>query len=259
MTMTLYHGEPNGPSLTVLAALGEKGLAADLVRIDLARMERHGAKCPQSIMVDMSVEGEGPVLVVDGEAMSDSLFIACYLDDVGDGPALRPADPYARWEMMMWCRQIIERLAPAAAYLGCKAYLYDTLAAMSDADYAARAASIASVDLRTRWDDVRHGNFDGDKLADSRAKVVQAVERCEARLADREWLMGDFSVADLETYAWLAGMTDLIPEAFGAAPRTQGWLWRVRTRPAVSPALARASVVEPGKSWAPGPEINRWG
>lgn len=259
MTMTLYHGEPNGPSLTVLAMLDEKGLVADLVRIDLARMGRHGVECPRNIMVEMSVEGEGPVLVADGEAMSDSLFIACYLDDVGDGPALRPSDPYARWEMMMWCRQIIERLAPAAVYLGCKAYLHDALGAMPDEDYAVRAASIASVDLRERWDDVRHGNFAGDKLADSRAKVVQAVGRCEARLADREWLMDDFSIADLETYAWLAGMTELMPEAFGGAPRTQGWLWRVRTRRSVSRTLALASVVEPGKSWAPGPEINRWG
>lgn len=259
MTMTLYHGEPNGPSLTVLAALGEKGLAADLVRIDLARLERHGAGCPRNIMVEMSVEGEGPVLIVDGEAMSDSLFIACYLDDLGSGPALRPSDPYERWEMMMWCRQIIERLAPAAAYLGCKAYLHDALAAMPDDDYAARAGSIASVDLRERWDDVRDGNFSGDKLADSRAKVVQAVERCEARLADREWLMNDFSIADLETYAWLAGMIGLVPEAFSGAPRTQDWLRRVRTRRSVARALALASVVEPGNSWAPGPEINRWG
>lgn len=259
MTMTLYHGEPNGPSLTVLAMLEEKGLAADLVRIDLARMGRHGAECPRNIMVEMSVEGEGPVLVVDGEAMSDSLFIACYLDDVGDGPALRPADPYARWEMMMWCRQIIERLAPAAAYLGCRAYLYDGLATMAEADYAALAAPIASDDLRARWDDVRRGNFTDERLSDCRAKVAQAAERCETRLADREWLMGDFSIADLETYVWLSGMTTLVPEAFENAPRTRVWLWRVRSRRSVAQSLGLATAIGPETSWAPGPEINRWG
>lgn len=259
MTLTLYHGEPNGPSLTVLAALFEKGIEADLVPIDLARMERHSAACPRTILTDMSVEGEGPVLVADGEAMADSVFIACYLDDIGAGPALRPADPYARWEMMMWCRQIIERLAPAAAFLGCKAHLHDRLAVMDDADYAALAAPIASADLRARWDEARAGAFAGDRIADSRAKVAQAVERCEVRLAEREWLIGDFSIADLETYAWLAGMTALVPEAFEDAPRTRGWLWRVRVRPSVARALALATVAEPEKSWAPGPEINRWG
>jgi GST-like protein len=30
MSLTLYHGEPNGPSLTVLAALFAKQLPADL-------------------------------------------------------------------------------------------------------------------------------------------------------------------------------------------------------------------------------------
>ena len=29
MSLTLYHGEPNGPSLTVLAALFESGAEAD--------------------------------------------------------------------------------------------------------------------------------------------------------------------------------------------------------------------------------------
>ena len=41
MSMTVYHGEPNGPSLTVLAALFETGLDAALVHIDLAKGQRH--------------------------------------------------------------------------------------------------------------------------------------------------------------------------------------------------------------------------
>jgi hypothetical protein len=34
---------------------------------------------------------------------------------------------------------------------------------------------------------------------------------------------------------------------------------RVRARPSVQAALARATVSAPQNSWAPGPEINRWG
>src|SRR5438105_3088644 len=121
MRMTLYHGEPNGPSLTVLAALFAKEVEAELVHMDLASGARHTLPCAQDPQVAMSVEGEGPVLVVEGEAMTDSVFIGCYLDDVGRGAKLRPADPYERWETMRWCRQMIERTAPAAAYLGCRA------------------------------------------------------------------------------------------------------------------------------------------
>jgi GSH-dependent disulfide-bond oxidoreductase len=259
MNMTLYHGEPNGPSLTVLAALIEKSLEADLVSLDLTHAERHGPNCERNVEVDMSIEGEGPVLVVDGEAMADSVFIACFLDDVGHGPKLRPEDPYARWEVMMWCRQIIERLAPAAAFLGCKAHLSGKLHAMLEPAFDGMIRAVKSEDLKMRWKAIRDGDFPDDQIADSIAKVAQAVDKCEAKLAKSDWLMGDFSIADLETYAWLAGMVELTPETFEQAPRTVAWLERVKTRPSVQRALSIATVQNPAQVWAPGPEINRWG
>jgi GSH-dependent disulfide-bond oxidoreductase len=197
--------------------------------------------------------------VVDGEAMADSVFIACYLDDVGSGPALRPADPYARWEVMMWCRQIIERLAPAAAFLGCQAHLHGKLQAMIEGVFDGLAARVHSSDLRARWHDVHDGNFPETQIADSRAKVIQSVEKCEMRLQGRDWLMGDFSIADLETYAWLVGMVSLVPEAFAKAPLTKAWMDRTRARPSLQRVLSIGTVADPANAWAPGPEINRWG
>jgi GSH-dependent disulfide-bond oxidoreductase len=251
MSMTLYHGEPNGPSLTVLATLFAKQVQAELVRIDLARGERHTLAWAHEPQVAMSVEGEGPVLVVEGEAMTDSVFIACYLDDVGQGASLRPADPYGRWETMSWCRQMIERTAPAAAYLGCRAH-------PPQAD-AALLARIGSADLRARWEQITAGQFSEEQLADSRTKILQAVEKIEARLAARQWLIGTFSIADIESFAWLAGMVPLLPAAFAGRARTTAWLERVRRQPAVAQALALARSADPAASWSLGPEINRWG
>ena len=230
--MTLYHGEPNGPSFTVLAALFEKNLRADLVYIDLAAGERQKLPCARQPEVAMSVEGEGPVLVVDGEGMTDSVFIACYFDDVGSGGALRPVEPYARWECMAWCRQLTERTAPAAAYLGCHAYPPKSGPAIVYTD---------------------------DKRADSETKITQAVAKIEAQLDGRQWLMGAYSIADLESYAWLAGMVDLVPSAFAGKPRAAAWMGRLKERPAVARALSLARAVDPVRCWAPGPEINRWG
>ena len=251
MSMTVYHGEPNGPSFTVLAALFESGVDAALVHIDLANGQRHSLACAQQPEVAMSVEGEGPVVVVDGEGMTDSVFIACYLDDVGGGSRLRPTDPYARWEMMSWCRQLIERTAPAAAYLG--------LSAHPPAAGAELLEKIGSVDLRARWQDAAAGLTAADRLADSRTKIAQAVNKIEAQLDGREWLMGEFSIADLESYAWLAGMVELVPAAFAERPRAAAWMQHVQARPAVAKALALAQHAAPAACWAPGPEINRWG
>lgn len=256
MALTLYHGEPNGPSLTVLAALRETGVDAELIAIDLAAGARHALPA-SGREVEMSIEGEGPVLIADGDAMADSVFVAQYLDEVGNG-SLQPIDPYARWEMEMWCRFVIERVAPAAAFLGGQAHLTPRLQAMGDAAFEALVGRIASADLAERWRRMREGDYPEAQLADSRAKIRLAVERLEKRI-DGDWILGAFTIADLETYAWLAGMPALVPEAFADAPKTVAWLARMKARDSIAFALAQSASGDPLSAWAPGPEINRWG
>jgi GSH-dependent disulfide-bond oxidoreductase len=247
--MILYHGEPNGPSLAVLAALFESGAEAELRRIDLVAGDRHQlAGLSEPLARDMSVEGEGPVLVIDGEAMTESVFIAQFLDESGTG-ALQPKDAFAHWQMLMWCRRITERCAPAAAWLGCKAHVK-----------IGELPTIASEDLRARWTQIAAGDFPDAATADSETKVRDAAKLVEEQLADgRDWLMGDLTIADFETYGWLAGMVDLVPDAFAEKPKLAAWLARVTARPSVARALSLASGGDPAQSWAPGPEINRWG
>jgi GSH-dependent disulfide-bond oxidoreductase len=256
MVLTLYHGEPNGPSLTVLAALFEAGVGAALRPIDLLAGDRHGGTVPSSREVEMSIEGEGPVLVVDGVAMADSVFIGCALDDMAGGGKLVPTEPYARWEMMTWCRWVIERVAPAAALIGTRAHAAPVLAAMVDNAFM---DNIHSIDLRDRWRACRAGEFPAAQRADSAAKIDAAVAKIEKQLESRDWLMGSFTLADLESYAWLAGMPPLVPLAFTHAPRTRAWMTRVAARQSVAKALSLATVPDPRMVWAPGPEINRWG
>ncbi|CAH0495588.1 glutathione S-transferase family protein [Novosphingobium sp. CECT 9465] len=261
MSAVLYHGEPNGASLTVLAALEEAGLALECRHIDLLAGERHALPgVTENIAIDLGVEGEGPVLVANGEAMTESVFLAQYIDEAAGGAGLQPTDAYAHWEMMMWCRQITERLSPAAALLGNLATSQAMIAAIPAQDFATLTSRIVSDDLRERWQALHDDAIDAAQIADSEAKVMATVERCETQLGDgREWLMGPFSIADLVTYSWLAGMRLLRPDAFDNAARTNAWLDRVAARPAVIAALARSTVSEPLRVFAPGPEINRWG
>lgn len=255
MSMTLYHGAPAGPSLTVLAALFESGLEADLRPIDLALAERHAGAVPRNFETNYSVEGEGPVLVVDGESLSDSVFIGCFLDDAAPNAGLRPTDPYLRWEMMAWCRWMIERLAPGAAALANKAWTTPKLAALDEATFDKMLAPIEAQDLRERWVQTRAGALSDDHRTASEARVNEATKKIEDRLADRDWIMGAFSLADLESYAWVAPMRDLLPAAFEGKPRLAAWLDRVEARPSV----AKARSLGDAHGFAPGPEINRWG
>jgi len=261
MSAILYHGQPNGASLTVLAALEESGLAIECRAIDLLAGERHSLPgLTDTVALDLGVEGEGPVLVVNGEAMTESVFLAQYMDEAAGGAGLQPTDAYAHWEMMMWCRQITERLSPATALLGNLAGSQAAIAAIPSDVFSALTSRIVSDDLRERWIALHDDVIDAAQIADSEAKVTAAIERCETKLADgREWLMGGFSIADLVTFSWLAGMRLLRPDAFAGAASTTAWLDRVAARPSVVAALARATVSEPLRAWAPGPEINRWG
>jgi GST-like protein len=258
---TLYHGEPNGPSLSVLAALFESGLDIECKPIDLLAGERHSLPgVSDSVALDMAVEGEGPVLVADGEAMSEAVFLAQYFDEQSGGCGLQPGDPYARWQMLMWCRQATERLSPAVAYLGNLAWSQKRLAAMSQGEFGKVAGAIVSEDLRKRWEELRDDVVDAAKVEDSKTKVAQFVARVESQLADGgTWLMGLFSIADLETYAWLRPMRELEPGAFAGQNRCLGWMDRVEARRSVQKALARATTDSPEHAFAPGPEINRWG
>ena len=261
MAMILYHGEPNGPSLSVLAALEESGLDIECRPIDLLAGERHTVPdVTDPVARDFAVEGEGPVLLIDGEAMSEAVFLAQFFDEQAGGAGLQPSDPYAHWQMMMWCRQTTERLSPAVAYLGNFANARSRLAGMGADAFAKLLASIASEDLRERWQELHDGAPDPGKAADSEAKIDQFAERAEKQLADgREWLMGPFSIADLETYGWMASAAALRPGAFEGKPRLAAWMERVANRPSVKRALARADSNDPRRAFAPGPEINRWG
>ncbi len=258
MSTILYHGEPSGPSLTVLAALAESGIDVECRPINLLAGDRHTLPgVSDAVTLDMGVEGEGPVLVIDGEALTESVFIAQYFDEMGNG-SLQPKDAYKHWEMLMWCRRVTERGAPAASFLKCQAHAQPVLAAMDDGAFAKLTVAIASEDLRARWENVRNGNFPEDQIADSRTKVIGTADMANAALADgREWLMGDFSIADLVTYSWLCA--DLVPEAVEGKDALKAWIARMAARPSVQAALARATVANPDACWAPGPEINRWG
>ena len=257
----LYHGEPNGPSLSVLAALEESGLDVECRPIDLLSGERHAPfGVTDSVALDFAVEGEGPVLVANGEAMAEAVFLAQYFDEAAGGCGLQPGDPYERWQMLMWCRQATERLSPAVAYLGNLAWSQKRLAAMSQGDFDKLAGTVASEDLRKRWQELRDDVVDAAKVEDSKTKVAHFTARVEAQLADgREWLMGPFSIADLETFAWLRPMRELEPDAFAAQDRCLAWMDRVEARPSVQKALSRAKTDSPAHAFAPGPEINRWG
>src|SRR5215471_10518049 len=97
--LELYHAEPVANSMKPLICLKEKRLDFVSHYVDLLRFEQH-----EPAFVRINPNGQVPVLVHDGAVITESTVINEYVDEVFDGPALKPADAYGRARMRFWTK-----------------------------------------------------------------------------------------------------------------------------------------------------------
>jgi GST-like protein len=71
---------------------------------------------------------------------------------------------------------------------------------------------------------------------------VRIIEVLEHALRGRDYLPGDYSIADIATYPWIRAawgpFERMMPEKIAQLPNVQGWLDRVAARPAVERGMA---------------------
>lgn len=261
--LELYHWEPNTFSLKPLIALHEKGLEFASRYVDFLNFEQYAlAPMKTAVEVQNNPEGEGPILVNRGVAMTESFFINIYLDEAFPERPLRPASAEGRWRVLMWGRFVNEVLAPAVSTLGCHKYLAPALKNRNRADVERAIARISVKESRDGWTAALDDSYSGELLDDSRRKIGIGIKKVEDALASAEWLAGkDFSLADIDVFALLHPVPGLAPDLLNArvAPRTWAWLGRIAQRASVKAALATAKTAKPHECFAPGPEHSRWG
>jgi len=85
---------PAANSLKTLIAIKEKGVAFTSHFVNLHKFEQHEPR-----FVKINPNGQVPALVHDGKVVTESTVINEYLDDVFEGPPLRPADFFWRARM----------------------------------------------------------------------------------------------------------------------------------------------------------------
>jgi len=71
---------------------------------------------------------------------------------------------------------------------------------------------------------------------------VRIIGVLDTGLKDREFLAGDYSIADMATYPWVKAAWDpfkaMMPDQVGKLARVEAWLGRVGSRPAVQKGMA---------------------
>ncbi|MEI9885865.1 MAG: glutathione S-transferase family protein [Rhizomicrobium sp.] len=258
--LDLYHWEPNTFALKVLITLHEKAIPFTGHYVDFLKFEQYALPFGRSTEVAHNPELDGPVLVSDGAAMTESFFISLFLDETAAEAPLRPAGAYGRWEVFAWARFLNEIVAPAVSTLGAKKYLVPALAARDRRDIEKALAEMPTEEQKSGWRSALEDSYPAELLEDCRRKAAIGVGKVEASLSKSDWLVGSaYSLADIDAFSLIDPLRDLAPELLNDAARTKSWLRRIGLRPAVKAALGASKTGRPRQAYTPGPEHSRWG
>ena len=192
----LYHFWQSGNAREVRIVLAEKGLEYESVVVDVMKGE---SRTPDFLR--MNPFGKIPVLVDGDVTLYEASIINEYLDEQYPDPPLLPRSPAARArvrETIYWAtRHLHANLGPV---------LVETL--------------LKSEPQR-----------DQEMIAKRTRAIVAARAGLEARIGDRPWICGDFSLADaaLAPHVAALGMIGLEPDP--ALPRFNAWVERLQARP----------------------------
>jgi glutathione S-transferase len=169
-----------------------------------------------------------PILKLDGRPIADSTAIIAALEQRFPEPPLYPADPEDRGRALELEEFFDEELGPYARRLPFHEArrdpeLVDQITARVSPKLHARLGRVL-VPYARAFTAVRYGAGSSHAAEDARRKIIAAIDRLEAELGERDYLVADrFTVADLTAAALLypivrppegPPVTDRMPEPF---------------------------------------------
>ena len=236
MTLELYHAEPASNSLKVLICLKEKGVDFVSHLIDIQAFEQH-----EPWFLKINPDGQVPVLVHDGTAITESTVINEYLDQVFPNPPLRPSDAIPCARMRVFTKYVDEYFRPALSQIGWQLMIHTITDKLSKDDFEAKLARIPREEKREKWRIAAAQGYTPEQMAAWRRTLAEGIGKMEAALAHGPWLAGSqYSLADIAMFAMAANMparfSDIMSDT--VSPRVMEWHARMKSRPAVAAALA---------------------
>jgi len=191
----LYSYGPSSHSRKVRAALMEKGLEFTRINIDLSKREQ---KSPEYLKIHPF--GTVPALDDEGFIVYDSTIINEYLEDEYPYPPLMPKDSEGRAQARLMEDLRDNHFNPAAAQL-----------------YR---------ELRKP-----EGERDQKAIEQARVKITECLDRLEKELAGRDYLAGEFSLADIAFYPNIDTLDRIQVQVDDKHPSVAAWIARLKARP----------------------------
>jgi glutathione S-transferase len=191
----LYSYGPSSHSRKVRAALIEKGLEFERVNIDLSKKEQ---KSPEYLKIHPF--GLVPALDDEGFIVYDSTIINEYLEDEYPYPPLMPKDSEGRAQARLLEDLRDNHFNPAAGQL--------------------------NRELRKP-----EGERDQRIVESARAKLTECFDRLEKELQGREYLAGEFSLADIAFYPNIDSLDRIQFPVDAKYKNVIAWIARLKARP----------------------------
>jgi len=238
--LTVYHAEPGANSLKVLLALKEKGVDFESRYVALNKFEQH-----EDWFKEVNPNGQVPVIVHDGEVVTESTVINEYIDAVFDGPPLRPADELGRARMRIWTKFVDEYFCPALSYLAWNWMIREMVKDLSPEQFEARLQRIPLKEQQEKWRITAREGYPQERLDEWRRQVETSVLRLEAGLARSLWLVGDrYTLADIACFAMAHPMPRFYKDIMNDVdtPRLMDWHRRISERDGTKAALAMPNL-----------------
>ena len=233
--LEVYTWEPNANSGKPLFCLKEKRVPFIYHYIDMGKREHFS---PEFLRINR--DGTIPAVVHDGFVMTESTPILEYIDDAFEGPRLRPADPYWRWQMRRVMRFMDNSVAPALAMLASNRLAAPRFQGADPKELKRELDRIPLPERRAAWEKLMFNRTPPGDLTESARRVAQAIAEFDALLAETPYLAGpEFSLADINVMATFYGLPVSQPEQVNAqaTPHLWDWLCRCHARPRLRAAF----------------------
>lgn len=181
----------------VRVVLAEKELEYERVFVDLRAKEQQKPE-----FLKLNPYGKVPVLVDEDLVVYDSTIINEYLEDEYPHPPLMPADSAGRARVRLLEDFCDNSFLPSVGFVM-------TELAKPEAEQ------------------------DAERLHRYRNEIVRALTRLEMQLGGKEYLVGQFSIADIALVPGVLILSRLGVEVDPRLRQVPGWIERLRQRPSV--------------------------
>jgi glutathione S-transferase len=217
--------------------LYEKGVAFDRHVISLETGEEH-----EPWFRKLNPKGLIPVLVHDGEVLTESSVICQYIDEAFEGPPLMPSDPYGRARARYWMNRIDVYMHVPHHTAICYAIVFrhDYAEALGGPgafrEYVQKFPTTLPTHLLV---DVYEHGLSSPRVREGLRAYIDLFAEMESTLTQSNWLAGDeFSLADIGLAPWVYRIIkELKLATLLSGPRVSEWFERIEARPAWQDAI----------------------